>query len=413
MDDTLISHFLLKLHPTVLYQIWYNSTTFQSQEFLFLDMDALRKELKTQYLVEQLCIQHKLEQKNTFPKFLRRWNLYHLFDTDVSTEYRLLHLHQWLQDYEKVTLKPFLWKPADCVIAVDHCIHKGKRYSLSYLNCRGINLYYALMDAVKRGVRLQDYSFVWQVFTDYKLWQSKPHVLVVSKRVVNKDIREYFEKKIVDFISFTERQEIETYHYKRGLCEEVSNCDNFIHLRAGRTCCKCTNKQVDMDIKSAYLLLGMEDKLNQTDEELKRDAQTYGFYFDEELNAPYYVEAGRWELAARYLPMNDLLHDLEWDVEPKHFPALKYIHLMKKLVAVHNYTLFIEYHRKECKTLPYNLIEEFPSDYTTGVLYKAWQMYGFKGVPRRLIRACRARLDGYSDYVKCYFAFYINWLEQL
>lgn len=107
---------------------------FLKEAYSFLNGKQLRKELKNKHLVQALCRVHDTEVKNDLPSFLRRWRLWHLFSTGVTTEYRLLHLEQWLQDYEKVSMRPFLWSATDCVVRVDGCTYKGKDYNLRYLH---------------------------------------------------------------------------------------------------------------------------------------------------------------------------------------------------------------------------------------------------------------------------------------
>lgn len=79
MDSVLTSTLLLQLHPCTLQEIWKKNYSFLEEKFAFLDGPSLCRELKTPYLVAQLCTTHGVEKKKTFPSFLRRWNLWYMF----------------------------------------------------------------------------------------------------------------------------------------------------------------------------------------------------------------------------------------------------------------------------------------------------------------------------------------------
>jgi len=133
MDSFLRFSLLSRLHPLTLDQIWKGNYEFVEREFSFLNGSELMKELGNRYVIENLCKVHGFERKKTFESFLRRWNLWFMFDEGIPTEHRILHHKDWIEDYRRVSMKPFGWKPSECELSKEGCSRKGKFLLLAVL----------------------------------------------------------------------------------------------------------------------------------------------------------------------------------------------------------------------------------------------------------------------------------------
>jgi hypothetical protein len=390
-------------------QIWKGNYEFVEREFSFLNGSELMKELGNRYVIENLCKVHGFERKKTFESFLRRWNLWFMFDEGIPTEHRILHHKDWIEDYRRVSMKPFGWKPSECELSKEGCSRKGKFYSLRYLSCRAWCESTAIKTLLKEAADAGDYEFVTYVLDEYNLWSSTPHVRAVVKRTPDPERREFFLSK---GCFYEDDREIllgawKVHSFKRG--------DFSTRYVDWRSCLRAqvpppshTRIPSNLDIKGCYLSLGMLKQAQQSDECLKRDAVIYrlGDPVPSKDYSCYALASGRWDVFFEYR-----YHKLEGRLREPHLPCLKLSYLTFGVIPERS--IVIDMYLRDYNEVPARLVEMCRLEHPHEELHVFWKRFGATPGLVRLLKQIHDSFENRSPEADGEIRFYINWMEMM